>query len=71
VGTHVDEDKVVLSVIQLVREGLGDRDAGAATAEDHDILGRRRGGHGGRRGRRGGANIGGRRLYILGRSTML
>lgn len=66
VRTHVDKDKVVQSVIQLLGEGLSDGDTGAATAEDHDVLDGRWGGHGGRRGRRGGANIEGCSLYILG-----
>jgi len=66
VGTHVDKDKVVQCVIQLLGEGLSDGDTGAATAEDHDVLDGRRGGHGGRRGWRGGANIEGCSLYILG-----
>jgi len=57
VGTHVDEDEVALCVIQLLGEGLGDSDTGAATPEDYDILGGRWGGHGGRRGRGGGVNI--------------
>lgn len=65
-GTHVDKDKVVQCVIQLLGEGLSDGDTGAATAEDHDVLDGRRGGHGGRRGWRGGANIEGCSLYILG-----
>lgn len=45
---------------------MSDGDTSAATTEDHDILGGRWGGHGGRGGRREGMNIEGCRLYILG-----
>jgi len=41
VGTHVDENEVVPSMIQLLRKGLSDSDTSAATAEDYDILRRR------------------------------
>lgn len=67
-GTHVDQDKVVQGMIQLLGEGLSDGDTSATTAEDYDILDGRGGGHEGRRGRRGGATIEGCLLYILGQS---
>lgn len=46
--THVNEDKVVQSVIQLLGESLSDSDTCATAAEDNDVL--RWGG--GRHGRR-------------------
>ena len=65
VRTHVDEDEVVLSVIQLLREGLSDADTSPTTTEDYDILRWRWGRHGGRRGRRGGMDIKGCLLYMV------
>lgn len=63
--THVDEDEVVLSMIQLLREGLSNADASSTTTEDYDILRWRWGRHGGGRGRRGGMDIRGCLLYIV------
>ena len=49
-GTHIDEDEVVLGVIQLLGEVSSDSDTSSTTAEDNDILRRRGGRHGMRRG---------------------
>ena len=40
-GTHVDEDEVIPSVVQFLRKGLSDSDTSAATANDYDVLRRR------------------------------
>ena len=62
--THVDQDQVVLGVIQLLGEGLSDRDTSTTTAEDDDILRWRRGRHGEGSGRRADVNIEGTVAYI-------
>jgi hypothetical protein len=48
--THVDEDEVIPSVIQLLGESKSDGDASATTAEDHHVICWREGRHGRRIG---------------------
>jgi hypothetical protein len=64
VWTHVDEDEVVLSVIQLLGEGLSDSDTSTTSTENNDVLRWRRGRHGEGSRRRAGLSIGQAAAYI-------